>query len=103
MSPKREEGLEQGNVGETGAFQCMFMWDVVRSYTVCSCVCVCLCVKERVMWSRVCLCLCDQLTIQGLSFLVVGAFWGCTNPLLKRASAGINKVEGGWLQVIYTF
>jgi hypothetical protein len=36
---------------------------------------------------------------QALSFLVVGAFWGCTNPLLKRASQGIDKVQGGWLAV----
>jgi hypothetical protein len=36
---------------------------------------------------------------QALSFLIVGAFWGCTNPLLKRASHGINEVKGGWLAV----
>jgi len=40
------------------------------------------------------------LTVQqALSFLIVGAFWGCTNPLLKRASHGINEVKGGWLAV----
>ena len=33
---------------------------------------------------------------QALSFLLVGAFWGCTNPLLKRASTGIEIVHGGW-------
>ncbi len=38
-------------------------------------------------------------TIQVLSFLLVGAFWGCTNPLLKRASKGIERVQGGWLAV----
>ena len=38
-------------------------------------------------------------TAQALSFLLVGAFWGCTNPLLKRASEGIEKVRGGWLAV----
>ena len=36
---------------------------------------------------------------QALSFLIVGAFWGCTNPLLKRASHGINEIKGGWLAV----
>jgi len=40
------------------------------------------------------------LTVQqALSYLVVGAFWGCTNPLLKRASHGISEVQGGWLAV----
>lgn len=38
-------------------------------------------------------------TIQALSFLLVGAFWGCTNPLLKRESEGIEEICGGWSAV----
>mmetsp|Transcript_1573 Transcript_1573/g.3342 ORF Transcript_1573/g.3342 Transcript_1573/m.3342 type:complete len:131 (+) Transcript_1573:90-482(+) len=30
---------------------------------------------------------------QALSFLLVGAFWGCTNPFLKQGSEGVDKVK----------
>jgi hypothetical protein len=30
---------------------------------------------------------------QAISFLLVGAFWGCTNPLLKRGSKGVESIK----------
>ncbi|EKX40005.1 hypothetical protein GUITHDRAFT_154282 [Guillardia theta CCMP2712] len=34
-----------------------------------------------------------MLTVQqALSFILVGAVWGCTNPLLKRGSQGIQDI-----------
>lgn len=58
--------------------------------------------KVRVLnavWLFVCVMSGQVSTSQALSFVVVGAFWGCTNPLLKRASEGIDKIQGGWLAV----
>mmetsp|Transcript_13590 Transcript_13590/g.31529 ORF Transcript_13590/g.31529 Transcript_13590/m.31529 type:complete len:143 (-) Transcript_13590:133-561(-) len=43
---------------------------------------------------------------QALSFLLVGAFWGCTNPFLKSGSKGVEQLKTDsvtpkWLSEIF--